>query len=103
MASIVLAAFGCLAPLGCPAYFASAWLGRHVKREVLAEHLKTLSQRLGKVPEFANYAIADGLKRAFTRFGKWCRKNIDPKPEPTENELLEFLPGFRELFAADLC
>ena len=85
------------------AYFASAWLGRHVKREVLAEHLKTLSQRLGKVPEFANYAIADGLKRAFTRFGKWCRKIINPEPEPTENELLEFLPGFRELFAADLC
>ena len=93
MASIVLAT----------AYFASAWLGRHVKREVLAEHLKTLSQRLGKVPEFANYAIADGLKRAFTRFGKWCRKIINPEPEPTENELLEFLPGFRELFAADLC
>ena len=38
-----------------------------------------------------------------TRFGKWCRKIIDPEPEPTENELLEFLPGFRELFAADLC
>ena len=55
------------------------------------------------VPEFANYAIADGLKRAFTRFGKWCRKIIDPEPEPTENELLEFLPGFRELFATDLC
>ena len=81
MASIVLAT----------AYFASVWLGRHVKREVLAEHLKTLSQRLGKVPEFANYAIADGVKRAFTRFEKWCRKIIDPEPEPTENELLEFL------------
>ena len=54
MASIVLAAFGCLDPLGCPAYFASVWLGRHVKREVLAEHLKTLSQRPGKVPAFAN-------------------------------------------------
>ena len=93
MASIVLAT----------AYFASVWLGRHVKRGVLAEHLKTLSQRLGKVPEFANYAIADGVKRAFTRFEKWCRKSIDPEPEPTENELLEFLPGFRELFAADLC
>ena len=92
MASIVLAT----------AYFASAWLGRHVKREVLAEHLKSLSQRLGKVPEFANYAIADGLKRAFTRFGKWCRKIIDPEPEPTENDLLEFLPGFRDLFAADI-
>jgi len=92
MASIVLAT----------AYFSSAWLGRHMKREVLAEHLKSLSQRLGKVPEFANYAIADGLKRAFTRFGKWCRKIIDPEPEPTENDLLEFLPGFRDLFAADI-
>ena len=93
MASIVLAT----------AYFASAWLGRHVKREVLAEHLKSLSQRLGKVPEFANYAIADGLRRAFTRFGRWCRKIIDPEPEPNENDLLEFLPGFRDLFAADTC
>ena len=45
----------------------------------------------------------NGLKRAFTRFGKWCRKIIDPEPDPTENELLEVLPGFRELFAADLC
>ena len=69
MASMVLAA----------AYFASTWLGRHVKREVLAEHLKALSQRLSKVPEFANYAIADGIKRAFTRFGKWCRKIIEPE------------------------
>ena len=41
MASIVLAAFGCLAPLGCPAYFASAWLGRHVKREVLLARAKS--------------------------------------------------------------
>ena len=72
-------------------------------REVLAEHLKSLSQRLGKVPEFANYAIADGLRRAFTRFGRWCRKIIDPEPEPSENDLLELLPGFRDLFAADTC
>ena len=74
-----------------------------VKREVLAEHLKSLSQRLGKVPEFANYAIADGLKRAFSRLGKWCRKIIDPEPEPTEDDLLKFLPGFRDMFAADFC
>ena len=47
-------------------------------------------------------ASSDGLKRAFTRFGKWCRKIIDPEPEPTENDLLEFLPGFRDLFAADI-
>ena len=93
MASVVLAA----------TYFATAWLGRHVKREVLAEHIKTLAQRLGKEPQFASYAIADGIRRAFTRFGKWCRKILDPEPEPPENELLNLLPGFRELFAADTC
>ena len=93
MASVVLAA----------TYFATAWLGRHMKREVLAEHIKTLAQRLGKEPQFASYAIADGIRRAFTRFGKWCRKILDPEPEPPENELLNLLPGFRELFAADTC
>ena len=93
MASIILAT----------AYFASAWLGRHVKREVLAEHLKALSQRLGKIPEFANYAIADGIKRAFTRFGRWNSRTIDLKPEPPRNDPREFLPGFGELFMADLC
>ena len=93
MASIVLAT----------AYFASVWLGRHLKREVLAEHLEALSQRLSKVPEFANYAIADGIKRAFTKFGKWCRKILDPEPEPSDTDVMQYLPGFAELFTADSC
>ena len=93
MASIVLAT----------AYFASVWLGRNVKREVLAEHLANLSQRLKEVPEFANYAIAEGLRRAFTRFGRFCRKIIDPEPKPTAEEMMPYFPEFRELFAADLC
>ena len=93
MASVVLAT----------AYFATAWLGRHVKREVLAEHVKALSQRLGEEPQFASYAIADGLKRAFTRFGKWCHKIIKPDPEPPANAMLQYFPEFRELFAADVC
>ena len=93
MASIVLATV----------YFSSVWLGRHVKREVLAEHLKALSQRLSEVPEFANYAIADGIKRAFTRFGRWCRRIVDPEPEPTAEDMMQYLPGFREFFAADTC
>ncbi len=92
MASIVLAT----------AYFASAWLGRHVKREVLAEHLEALSQRLSKVPEFANYAIADGLRRAFTKFGRWCRKIIDPAPDPTPAEMMPYLPGLEAIFLPDV-
>ena len=93
MASIVLAT----------AYFASVWLGRHVKREVLAEHLANLSQRLKEVPEFANYAIAEGLKRAFTRFGKFCRKILDPEPDPEPAVIYQTLPGFEKFFNPDLC
>lgn len=93
MASVVLAA----------TYFATTWLGRHVKREVLAEHLKALSQRLGGEPQFASYAIADGLRRAFTRFGKWCRKIIEPDPRPPVDATLQYFPEFRELFAAGTC
>ena len=93
MASIVLAT----------AYFASVWLGRHVKREVLAEHLANLSQRLNKVPEFANYAIAEGLRRAFTRFGRFCRKVIDPEPDPEPAVIYQTLPGFEKFFNPDLC
>ena len=65
MASLVLAS----------AYFATVWIGRNIRREVLAEHLERLGKRLGEVPEFAAYAIADGIKRAFTRFGKWVRSS----------------------------
>ena len=49
MASLVLAS----------AYFATAWIGRSARREVLAEHLAHLGKRLGEVPEFAAYAIAE--------------------------------------------
>lgn len=91
MASLVLAS----------AYFATVWIGRSVRREVLAEHLTRLGKRLGEVPEFAAYAIADGIKRAFTRFGKWVRATaeaIAAKPEPA-TELL--LPGFADIFDHD--
>ena len=46
------------------AYFATAWIDRNIKREALAEHLAHLGKRLGEVPEFAAYAIADGIRRA---------------------------------------
>ena len=47
MASIVLASV----------YSATVWIGRHAKREILAEHIKWLGRRLNEVPEFAAYAI----------------------------------------------
>lgn len=91
MASLVLAS----------AYFATVWIGRSVRREVLAAHLAQLGKRLGEVPEFAAYAIADGIKRAFTRFGKWLRAVVATITEKPEFPQYQLLPGFAELLDAD--
>ena len=91
MASLVLAS----------AYFATAWIGRNIKREVLAEYLAHLGKRLGEVPEFAAYAIADGIKRAFTHFGKWVRTAADTIAKAHDAPAIQLLPGFAELFDID--
>ena len=92
MASLVLAS----------AYFATAWIGRNIKREVLAEHLAHLGKRLGEVPEFAAYAIADGIKRAFTRFGTWVRATAaDTIAKAHDAPAIQLLPGFAELLDTD--
>ena len=91
MASLVLAS----------AYFATVWIGRHARREVLAEHIKRLGKRLNEVPEFAAYAIADGIRRAFTRFGRWIRAAAQTPAADTEPPPAPLLPGFADLFDAD--
>ena len=83
------------------AYFATVWIGRNVKHEILAEHLKYLSKRLGQIPEFAAYSIADGLKRAFTRFGKWIRYSTRAQISDTPVTNAPMLPGFAEFFDFD--
>ena len=91
MASLVLAS----------AYFATVWIGRHARREVLAEHIKRLGKRLNEVPEFAAYAIADGIRRAFTRFGRWIRVAAQAPVADTEPHPAPLLPGFAALFDMD--
>ena len=91
MSSLVLAS----------AYFATVWIGRSIRREVLAEHLERLGKRLGEVPEFAAYAIADGIKRAFTRFGKWVRTAADTIAKAHGVPASQLLPGFAEFFDTD--
>ena len=83
------------------AYFATVWIGRNIKREVLAEHLTRLGERLGEVPEFTAYAIADGIKRAFTRFAKWVRTVADTIAKAPECPAIQLLPGFAELLDID--
>ena len=70
MASLVLAA----------AYFSTAWIGRHLKHKVLAEHLARLNKRLNEVPQFAAYAITSGIKRAFSAFGRLVERVVDVLP-----------------------
>ena len=91
MASLVLAS----------AYFANVWIGRHARREVLSEHIKRLGKRLNEVPEFAAYAIADGIRRAFTRFGRWIRVSARTPAADTEPPPAPLLPGFADLFDTD--
>ena len=60
-----------------------------------------LTKRLGEVPEFAAYAIADGIKRAFTRFGKWVHTAADTIAKAHDAPAIQLLPGFAELFDVD--
>ena len=83
------------------AYFATVWIGRNVKHEILAEHLKYLSKRMGQIPEFAAYSIAEGIKRAFTRFGKWIRTFAQTNTPDASTADAPMLPGFLEFFEVD--
>ena len=49
------------------------------------------------------WRIEEGLKRAFTRFGKFCRKILDPAPDPEPAIIYQTLPGFEKFFNPDLC
>ena len=49
----------------------------------------------------AAYAIADGIKRAFTRFGKWVRTAADTIVKAPDVPAIQLLPGFAELLDTD--
>ena len=81
------------------------WTGRSRRCELLliqeGAGEARLGNRLGEVPQFAAYAIADGLKRAFTRFGKWVRtaaETVAAKAAPAAGPLL---PGFADMLDLD--
>ena len=80
---------------------ATVWIGRNVKHEILAEHLKYLSKRMGQIPEFAAYSIAEGIKRAFTRFGNWIRTFAQTNTPDASTADAPMLPGFLEFFEVD--
>ncbi len=89
MASIVLAT----------TYFSTAWIGRTIKKSILAEHLKEMSKRLDEKPGISSYALADGIRHAFTHVTKWVVGKMQNFVAPMEPEaVLNFLPGAEDWF-----
>ena len=68
MASLVLAS----------AYFATVWIGRNIKREVLAEHLAHLGKRLGETPKTTSRNALQPLSmrvRRISALKKWVNSS----------------------------
>ena len=83
--------------VACAASFAATWMGLGEKLTILRDHVIDVSQRIHDVPEAFYYAIADGIRRLFTRFGAgWTRAKEKP-PDPMEGRQmllsLCFAPG----------
>jgi hypothetical protein len=53
------------------AYFASTWIGRSPRREILARNIMRISKRIHGVAEFCYYALADGIATLCRRHGTW--------------------------------
>ena len=68
------------------AYFVMVWIGKSERREVLRTHIVEAARRIYGAPEFFYYALADGIQKLFTRFGKWNAKldlkKVLAKPSP---------------------
>ena len=68
------------------AYFVMVWIGKSERREVLRTHIVETAKRIYGAPEFFYYALADGIQKLFTRFGKWSAKldlkKVLQKPSP---------------------
>jgi hypothetical protein len=81
----------------CAAVFAASWMGTGERLEILVAHVVDMSRRIHKVPEFFYYAIADGIRRLFTRFGRgWGRAMGEPPSQEDDRQMLLplfFAPG----------
>lgn len=52
-------------------YFATIWLGKFARLEILSGHVITAAKRFFGTPEFVYYAIADGVGEILRRHGKY--------------------------------
>ena len=54
-----------------------------------------MHQRFNDVPEFFLYALAEGIKRAFSRYGEWATKAVVKARPPADGQ--PDLPGWDEI------
>ena len=81
----------------CASAFAASWMGLGEKLEILVSHVIDMSKRIHRVPEFFYYALADGIRRLFSRYGNgWGRHMPDARRQTDDRQLLLplcFTPG----------
>lgn len=65
---------------------------------MLAGHLLELARRFEEVPEFALYALSEGIRHVLTRFGARRPAPADTGPPDAETRKTMLLPGFEEFF-----
>ena len=72
-------------------------MGLGERLEILVSHVIDMSKRIHRVPEFFYYALADGIRRLFTRYGNgWRRKMPSARRQDDDRQLLLpllFTPG----------
>jgi|SRR3990172_2538680 len=71
-------------------YFASVHLGLSTRLAVLAHHAIKAAKRFFGVPDFRYYAIADGIRELFARYGGRISRPCGRPPSPLQPSLFQW-------------
>ena len=74
-----------LALLLAVVYFNCVWLAGRLRCEILTSNITHVAKRIYGVSGFLYYAVADGIRRLFTRHGRW--RHQTPPDEADTNPL----------------
>ncbi|MGN0845091.1 MAG: hypothetical protein ACI4QT_07725 [Kiritimatiellia bacterium] len=81
----------------CAVHFATFWMVLGTKCKIVVSYAVNLSKWIRKATEFFFSAVADGIQRLFTRFGKGWKRVREKPTDPTKPRQtllpLSFKPG----------
>jgi len=74
------------------AYFSAVWLGESMKLRILRTRVAKVAKRFFGVPDFHNYALADGIALVLMRFGRWMHEMwiVKSPTNPAQGTLFAF-------------